>query len=313
MDFDFNNYQSASDDSEKLSSIQNMKLFSVISWILLSITSLISPFAPSINKYADFKIFWLTLSGQTDGSTSYFPLIIYYGFFYFTFILLITSILASCVVMVFFIFKNPQSLSGMFGQYSKYHFIPILCTTALYITGEASDFTHIFPNHATFIFGLLFTLAGVVSLILIYIKTESSSRYVHYVIKQATYGCLIPLLLYNLFFGISFYGLKIILSGKVEINEKNRNFIKNCYLYFSIALGLINLGLSFAFKNIGIAIANIFIYLGMVIWFFKIPEKQRDQANGIAEGLVDLIMIVLNIGLLIILFTKFKSQVLYTK
>ena len=51
----------------------------------------------------------------------------------------------------------------------------------------------------------------------------------------------------------------------------------------------------------------------MVIWFFKIPEKQRDQANGIAEGLVDLIMIVLNIGLLIILFTKFKSQVLYTK
>ena len=131
-----------------------MKLFSVISWILLSITSLISPFVPSINKYADFKIFWLTLSGQTDGSTSYFPLIIYYGLFYFTFILLITSILASCVVMVFFIFKNPQSLSGMFGQYSKYHFIPILCTTALYITGEASDFTLIFPNHATFIFGL---------------------------------------------------------------------------------------------------------------------------------------------------------------
>ena len=75
-------------------------------------------------------------------------------------------------------------------------------------------------------------------------------------------------------------------------------------------MGLVNLALSFAMKDICLAGMNFLIYLGLIIYFFSIDKKVRKEMNGEAEGAIDIIMAILSATLIAFLIFKYKSTTL---
>ena len=293
--------------------IGNMRLVSLISWLLLLITSLVSFAKPDSRKSTDyslpsiFQIFWLSLSLKLDGKTNYLPAFVYHGFFCFCFYSLIAFIFLSCLIMFYNTFFELENIQGMFERGSKFHFIPLLCTSALFIIGEClnikdNDFE---LTDIEFSFNLIFTFIGIVSLFFIQLNTDlSSSKALQLVIKHGTYGILMALLVYNFFFPIFLYIIK-----QKEVEDKEKVF-SDCGLAFSILIGICNLALTFFLKNIGTGITNLFLYIGMIIWFFKVPEKNRKDYNGLADGIIDCVIVAINLGILGYLIIMKRNEIL---
>ena len=143
---------------------------------------------------------------------------------------------------------------------------------------------------AVFWLNLAFTFIGMLSLLFIQLNTDlSPSRALQLVIKQGTYGILMALLVYNFYFSIYFYG------NQKDFIEDKEKFASDCSLAFSILIGVCNLALTIVLKNIGTGLTNLFLYIGMIIWFFKMPEATRKEYNGIAEGIARHSIFVKNI------------------
>ena len=202
------------------------------------------------------------------------------------------------------ILRGEEEINGMFGEMSKFHFIPILCVSALFIMGETIEFP--FPeSSAIYYCNVIFTLIALGTLIFIHMKTDlNSSKTLFYIIKQVTYGWLLALLVYNFFFGLYFLGDKIIKDNQIE----NVNYTANCSIAYTVIIGIVNLVISFILKNAIIPIANLFIYIGMTVCFFQI--KEGDRINGAVEGVIDIVQMVLSLALLIILFFKFRQYII---
>ena len=298
------------------------KLVCLISWLLLVVTSLVSFVKPEFGEsendinqiLALLQIFWFSMSTKIDGSTEYAPAIVFHGFFCFCFYSLIAFVCLSCGIMFYNTFYNMEIIKGMFERFSKFHFIPLLCTSALFIIGETLKSDVKIGNNdnalfksvdLVFAFNLAFSFIGIVSLFFIQMKTDlSPSRPLQLIIKQGTYGILMALLVYNFFFSIFMYGLQ-----KDFIEDKDK-FYKNCGLSFSILIGVCNSALTFFLKNIGTGITNIFLYIGMITWFFKIPKEKRDEFNGLADGIIDCVIVAINLGILAYLFIKKRKEII---
>ena len=148
-----------------------------------------------------------------------------------------------------------------------------------------------------------FTLIGLGSLIFIDIKTNlSNSKATYYIIKQTTYGILIALLVYNFFFSIFFYAIQ------KDFFKDETKFLSDCGISFSILIGVVNIVLTFILKNIITGITNIIIYIGMIIYFFKISKEERKNYNGLTEGLIDCGILLINLVVLVFLFIKYKKS-----
>ena len=85
------------------------------------------------------------------------------------------------------------------------------------------------------------------------------------------------------------------------------NFILWSFIAFSIIIGIINLGLSFFLKDVVISGMNLLIYLGMTISFFQIDKDIRDEMNGVAEGVIDIVFLVLSTAMIILLIIKYRT------
>ena len=208
-------------------------------------------------------------------------------------------------------FFNKEAIKGMFERFSKFHFIPLLCTSALFIIGETlkleikQGIERLKSLVAIFGLNLIFTFIGIVSLFFIQLNTDlSPSRALQLVIKQATYGILMALLVYNLYFSIYFYGM---MQNSIVNKQK---YASDCGLAFSILIGICNLALTFFLKNRGTGITNLFLYIGMIIWFFKIPEKEKKEFNGLAEGIIDCAIVVINLGILGYLIIMKRKEII---
>ena len=303
-------------------------IISLASWALLVVTAVASLFVPkeysSYFEYIRAKSFWITFGFKIKVFSEFlfYPILMDYTIFYICFIILIGLIVLSCCLMIFGMIKSEYS-SGMFGSISKFHFIPLLCTSALFIIGESLD-PDFNPskdskddiknrekdNDARHLCSLIFTLIGLCTLIFIHFKTDvSNSKIFHYIIKQITYGWLIVMLVYNLFFSIYSYGSRKNSENFLYSKSKYiENFSNKCSLGFSIVMGIVNLGISFLLKNAIICIGNFVIYLGMTIFFFNLDDwlKKYDDA----EGGIDITMMALSLILLGFLIYKYKSQIL---
>ena len=275
-----------------------MKVVSLISWLLLVVTSLVSfvkpEFSDTDSSYGEIfsfsQIFWLSVSIKIDGKTSYGPVVVFHGFFCFCFYSLIAFNCLSCGIMFYNAFFNIEAIKGMFERFSKFHFIPLLCTSALFIIGETLK--------------MVFTFIGMLSLLFIQLNTDlSPSRALQLVIKQGNYGILMALLVYNFYFSIYFYG------NQKDFIEDKEKFASDCSLAFSILIGVCNLALTFVLKNIGTGLTNLFLYIGMIIWFFKIPETTRKEFNGLAEGIIDCVIVAINLGILVFLFIRNRKEI----
>ena len=156
----------------------------------------------------------------------------------------------------------------------------------------------------------IFTIIGIGSLIFLYLKIDlSSSRSLHLIIKQGTFGCALALLVYNLFFSVFVCGT-CALSDKNAKQKELEKFFSGCYLSLSVLIGIVNLIITFALKNIMTGITNLFLYIGMIVWFFKIPATLKENYNNSAEGIIQIIILAINLGVLVFLFIKYRTQII---
>lgn len=168
-------------------------LLSLFSWLLLVISGWICFIVPDITiKSYKQLFFWCYQIIRTNSLIDPYPLFIHYIPFYMIAIITLLLITIAFIVYLYIIFikKDANSLNGILGNASKFHFIPLLCVSALFIIGETLEEKKIpsidFPFKGIhYVFNLLFTVLALISLIYITSKTKiDSPSYVAWTIKH---------------------------------------------------------------------------------------------------------------------------------
>ena len=264
---------------------------SIISFALLIISGILS--YVNFQKW-DAKIFWNLFASVTGVPISVHEVVLYILFS----ILLLFALISFIFIIIY---RNDEGLrEGILGKYSKFHFIPILCATSLYIIGEAYGVNNLI-NDAPYAFSIIFSIIGLCSLIFIYIQTSMPKLNARLAIKKGLYSSLIVLFAYNLCFTIT-------LLGQMKISSPSglRNWRKGTSIAFSLIIGIINLVLSFILKDVIIPGMNLILYLAMTIDFFRSGYR----LNGVAEGVIDIIIGVFSICMICVLSIKYKTNIL---
>ena len=212
----------------------------------------------------------------------------------------------------------------MLGPYSKFHFIPILFISALFLIGETyhnsneenqydvylkSNYSFPSFNNAQYIFSLVFTFLAIISLIFISLKTKITSPwYATLTINKGAFSCFFALLIYNFGYVLSEY---IINKKDYKIPEQfdeQSNLIKKCILSFVIIIGILNNTASVLLQDYMIALINFLIYLGMTITFYKRDEESRSKFKLCKSiGILDIIMMSLSFLCILFHIIRFKG------
>ena len=245
----------------------------------------------------------------------YFPLQMQVSLYYICFILTLIVITGGCIIFfVKTIFKkDDQVINGMMGQFSKFHFFPLLCTSALFIIGECVDNDVENEDHlkSMYIAGLVFSIIGLASFIFIYIMTDLNTNdwWVLLLLKKGVYSCLIVLMWYNFCYEI-YYVHEV--DKPDEDPEKQKDWKKGCGLAFSIIFGIGSLAFSFVFKDLVACGMNLLIYIGLTVAYFRLPGdfRKEKEANKNGDGIVDIIMLVLSVAMIVLLLIKFRENCL---
>lgn len=261
-----------------------------------------------------------------DPLKDYYPLQMQVSLYYICFILALIIITGGCFVFFFktIVNKDVQVINGMMGQFSKFHFFPLLCASALFITGECVDQDledEEGPNEhfkKMYIAGLVFSIIGLASFIFIYIMTDLNTNdwWVLLLLKKGAFSCLIILMWYSLCYDIYYvHNYDKITDedfNREEDSEKLQDWEKGCGLAFSIILGIGSLAFSFVFKDLVACAMNLLIYVGLTVGYFKADKEVRKNknANKNGDGIVDIIMLVLSVAVIVLLLIKYRENCL---
>lgn len=326
-------------------------IMSVLSWLLLIATGWASLNWLSYDFEDDrpkMGIIWTIYKYQffkrQDGNlyvvhtfpfdnSEYQPFQMQAALIYIVFILTLIIIVAGfCFYMVKSTCKKDDAVyNGMMGQWSKFHFFPLLCVSALFIIGETYDDLYekrlgIYQEKEDYsdrwksmvIAAFIFTIIGLASLIFIYIMTDlNTDWYILLTLKKGTYSCLIVLLWY--YFCYLIYELRWVHA--IDYNNDHQNnpkdfklddWRKGCGIAFSIIFGIGSLVFAFIFKDLVVAGMNCLIYVGLITYYFKLRKKIRElkNANKNGDGAVDIIMMVFSIVLIAFLILTKREECL---
>ena len=297
-------------------------IMSYLSWLLLVATGWASikwlDEEPSlIDKHIGWFI-WIfkavrTQKGGSDPLEGYLPFQMQVSLYYICFIL--TLIVITCGCVIFFVKtifkKDDEVINGMMGQFSKFHFFPLLCASALFIIGECVDNDLDDADHEKkmYISGLVFSLIGLASFIFIYIMTDLNTKdwWVLLLLKKGVFSCLIVLMwhcfCYSIFW-VHYYDN--------PNDDKLLDWKKGCGLAFSIIFGVGSLAFSFVFKDIVACGMNLLIYIGLTVAYFRISKEDRKlkEFNKNGDGIVDIIMLVLSVAMAVLLMIKYREECL---
>lgn len=291
-------------------------LLSLVSWLLYLITGWIAIFGEDYKLWTIRKKNILIL-----GYHLYLPIIIDESLVYIIFIVIMG--ISSVGFFVYLIYslciKTNGVFNGMMGKISRYHFIPLICASALFIIGEDIDDDKD-PESLVYT-TLIFSIIGFISLIIIHFKTILEPWYISLLIKNGTFGCLIALFTYNIcntILQLGFINYKNnldfinFLYDLIKFSFKMKNdfsdFINNCGTALPLTIGIVNIALSFALKDFMIAAMNLLIYIGCTIYYYKIEEyiiKTFFKNNG--DGIIDIIMIILSCIAIIFLMFLYRG------
>lgn len=256
---------------------------------------------------------------------NYYPLQMQVSLYYICFILTLIIITGGCFVFFYKTIckKDDQVINGMMGQFSKFHFFPLLCASALFIIGECVDNYDIDDWGTTkindhfkdmHISGLVFSIIGLASFIFIYIMTDLNTNdwWVLLLLKKGVFSCLIILMWYNLCYEIYYVHMYDNPDEENDDVEKYWDWRKGCGLAFSIILGIGSLAFSFVFKDLVACIMNLLIYIGLTVAYFRLPSESRKlkYANKNGDGIVDIIMLVLSVAVIVLLLVKYRENCL---
>ena len=303
-------------------------ILSVLSWLLFLVSGWMG-FSLLVNgkkvvlplmlgEYTDYNI-WSFLNIVTK--VLLVPEDIYKYFYYpiqeqkvFYIILFVILMVLGTVAFFIYLFKSvirkdDHVFEGMMGTFSRYHFIPLVCASALFLAGytQEKSISGFVIDRATFnkeqldkykgefTVNLVFSILGLLTLIFVKMQTKIENPfYVVYSIKDGLYSCLIALFTYCIFYSSFYIGLftKYIDAEKSEDIQKYK---KDCGIAYSICIGVINLCVSFVLKDFILPIINFIIYLGLAIKFFDIDEELRknDYVTN-AEGTIEIVVTVLS-------------------
>jgi hypothetical protein len=287
-------------------------ILSVLSWALFIVTGWISI------KWLDgepgiiWTIYKRTSQSSFDlNSSNYYPFQMQVSLIYIVFIF--TMIVALAGFIIFMIKstckKDELVFDGMIGPWSKFHFFPLLCVSALFIIGECVD-NPVPKNNSNhdedmLIASLILTIIGLCSLIFIYIMTALNTEwYILLLLKKGTFSCLITLLWYN------FCYLIYEVRNVDKPFDKGNNWAKGCGLAFSIIFGIGNLIFSYIFKDLVIAGMSTLIYVGLTAYYFSLGKGEIEDFNNYGDGIVDIIMMCFSLALLAFLIIKHKEDCL---
>ena len=257
-----------------------------------------------------------TPKGGRDPLENYYPFQMQVSLYYICFIL--TLIVITCGCVIFFVKtifkKDDEVINGMMGQFSKFHFFPLLCASALFIIGECvdndidEDDDHL---KKMYISGLVFSLIGLASFIFIYIMTDLNTKdwWVLLLLKKGVFSCLIVLMWHCFCYSIYYVHDS---DNPDEDSEKSNDWRKGCGLAFSIIFGVGSLAFSFVFKDIVACGMNLLIYIGLTVAYFRVPKDYRKlkEYNKNGDGIVDIIMLVLSVAMAVLLMIKYREECL---
>ena len=298
---------------------------SVLSWLLMLTVGWISisylpdemiyEYLPPLSFILKFISIWDISKYPNYDKKHDFIRTLYYApcqmnesFLYITFIItLIFSTFGFIIYVIFCTFKKDSKImNGMLGNISKFHFIPILSVSALFLIGiflNDKDYDNDEEKNCN-IASLVFSIIGLFSLLVISFKTQMESPwYGDIFIKKGTYGCLIALLTYNICYSVFRIGLDDMNS--FDFNKK-KDFRKNCGIGMSLTIGVFNLLFSYFLRDYILAAMNLLIYIGATIYFFDLPESIRDFYNEDVDGIIDIVMIVLSAAMIALILFMFK-------
>ena len=279
------------------------KFFSVISWVILIVTSLEAYFQNSLfyifyrtyrSKSIDVQLIgisklYLPITIDTSMLQSFFLIILFFGFFNFAY---------------YGLYKGDNSLiDPLFTNITKYHFVPLLLVSFINMNMQINN--EMEEMEGEIITDLVFTFIALGLLGYIYIKTnlEHKNWFFILTIKKGLFSFLIVILWYNLFYAS-------LLIGCLNCEEEILKFLKGAGIAFSILIGFGAMLFSFIFKDLIAAVTNMLKYIGMVSSFFGIngkDELQREFSGGVADGVIEIVMMVLNLGLIVLLISKFSN------
>ena len=297
-------------------------ILSVLSWLLLLVTGWISL------KWLDddiYKIIWTItrIEKGDDGipdKVSYYPFQMESALIYVVFILTMIIVLAGFILyMIKSTCKKDEAVfNGMMGQWSKFHFFPLLCISAMFLVGEVGlDDDYVLKKHNDrdrHLTCYLFDILGLCSLIFIYIMTDlNTDWYVLLTLKKGTYSCFITLLWY--YFCYDIFYLRVVDEKEHQPTSKDyktEDWLKGCGIAFSIIFGIGSLAFAYIFKDLVVCGMNLLIYLGLTIYYFQVPHAVRNSelANKYGDGIVDIIMLAGSLGVIVFLLITKKEECL---
>ena len=215
------------------------------------------------------------------------------------FILLISS--AGLIIYLIFTSckKNQNLYNSMLGKKTKFHFIPLLFASVLFIIKEIIQLRFYSPEfiNRIIITDLVFSILTLAFLIFIYIQMNIPYEwYIVLTIKKGTFSCLIPWVLYLIKEDILFLmEIDMIYNGKV-INIISHIIAELCSLLFS-----------FIFKDILVAFTNVLIYISYLTFTFLYILFGSSE-NGILIFYVILYSIFILFSLFLIAFLSIKYK-----
>jgi hypothetical protein len=292
-------------------------IISIISWILFIITGFFSIFFLFIFNNNKYVFIWSIRRISDSEKKKYFPIQINWFFIYLLFIITMVFGAIQCFKYIFSSIrkKNIALYFSMMGEISKFHFIPLFCISGLFIIGISlniicdKDKTHNPDLHFIngTISGMILSLIGLISLLIIYIQTtiKSNSFIEILFIKKGAYSCLISLMVYTLFNNILYCWY--IIWKYVDKDNFSNDWLNYNGIIFSGIIGILNLVMSFFLKDIVLAGMNTLIYIGMTIFFYSIDEVKANFTHYI-DGIVDIAMILLSVCLFAYLITDIKNN-----
>lgn len=235
-----------------------------------------------------------------------------------SFIELITLIISAIGFLIYvqnIIYKRNKNLYySLFGQNTKYHFVPLIlysCINIVFDSGiispdEVDSEEKAADWKAISAFYMIFSLLSLLSLIYIYISFEMNCEwYIVMSIKKGIYSILIVECLYHFLDSIFF----VRLINIVNSNSKIKDLYRIGGIIFAILQGGLIFGFSFYYKNIIMPILNFLMFYGMIMNYYTKSIEVIDWKSGGVIG-VEIFMLAANFLEIVYLIAKHKEQLI---
>lgn len=191
--------------------------------------------------------------------------------------------------------KNQGLYQGMLGDMSKFHCVPLLLISIIFILTNSI-------TKAGCVFEIIFSILAFASLVFMYLQTDFEAQwYVVLTTKKGVYSSLIALTWY--------YFWAFINISDLTKDSQSKSFLKNSGVAFSILIGLGNIGFGVFFKDLIVIITNFLIYLGMTQYYYVNSLK---DTFGKGCPVIEIIILVVNFAAFVYLIWKETDGVMRT-